>query len=270
MTEWYVLMLRTIWSFWSMTEDGEMLVWHGCVLRRAGCQGRAGPSPTLFYVFPLRTANLIINFLLLNLGTDSKFLGLFSFSSLLPAFSVPLPIRVKFSSKGDLCGPHGPFVSASPGRSSGALPQKYASSRREVLTRHNVRVSSAEKTSDSLAGWEHPPWTVALIVPTAYSPGMRKSRLPEVVCLNFHLKERRNLWDLIFSLPGNLKLTSVLEFQSRDGLVLLAWEPLLLGVNCPWHAWPHTRATCEQLPSNFLSVCKWSTLAAERSAVWNT
>lgn len=88
-----------------MTEDSEMLVWHGCVLRRAGYQGRAGLSPTLFYVFPLRTANLIINFLLLNLGTDSKFLGLFSFPSLLPAFSVPLPLRVKFSSKADFVQP---------------------------------------------------------------------------------------------------------------------------------------------------------------------
>lgn len=118
----------------------------------------------------------------------------FYFTSILGAFTHQSQIRLCAA----LMGPsYQPLLEGAPR----ASPQKYASFRWEVLTRHSVKMSSAEKTSDSLAGWEHPPWTAAMIVPTANSPSMRKSKLPEVVCLNFHLKERRNLGDLIFSLP---------------------------------------------------------------------
>jgi hypothetical protein len=48
--------------------------------------------------------------------------------------------------------------------------------------------------------------------------------------------------------------------KSRDGSELLAWEPLNLGVSCPWHAWPYARVTYEQLPSNFTSVYKGNKL----------
>lgn len=120
-----------------------------------------------------------------------------------------------------------PLLEGAPGEE---LHRSMSSSRQAAFTRQNKSVSSAEKASDSRAGWEHLLCTAAMIVPTANSPSTREIRLPEVACLSFYLEERRSLGDLVFS----LSVTFCLALKKKKTKKLLPWNSRAGTAQCSW------------------------------------